>query len=135
MDKQLFLAIAIILSFGAFATNGNGQGLVEYALTTSTTASATAKAGSSLGKATQPLAGRLQEKLSNATAKPPQTSRAPSRVPSHHPLPAKALKAVPQSASNVASPEKSSAGTKTNRPPKPSTQDEYPSVVDLSFTE
>ena len=133
MDKQVFLAVAIILSFGAFATNGHGQGLAEYAITTSTAASATAKAGSGLGSATQQLAGGLQQKLSKSTGQPQQSSPRPSSVPSHRSSPVKAQKAVPQSAPTAPSTEKALAGSKTNPPSKPANQEEYPSVVDLSF--
>ncbi len=154
MERKVFIAVAITLSLGPFLARGRCQGSAEYSITTSHATSATVKAGSALDKATQRLAGRLQQKLS----KPTEQSRLPSRVPGDHAVPEKAQtiesakgmsiiygsadaktsdtkqKAGSESNPCVSSPEKNSSRSKANLPCRPEPQEKYPSVVNLSFS-
>lgn len=145
------------LSFGAFPVIGLCQGAAEYSITTSHAAAATVKAGSVLDKATQQLAGHLQEQLSKSTEQLQQTSRQPGKGPGDHAVPTKAQTVGPangievicgpsgaqdtskqhktglQSAPCASSRREDSPGAKANLSPALATQERYPSVVNLSF--
>ncbi|MBZ5513479.1 MAG: hypothetical protein LAN62_01285 [Acidobacteriia bacterium] len=158
MEKEIFLATALMLSLGPFPADGLCQGSAEYSIGSSHAASATVKAGSALDKATRQLSGRLQQKLAKPTEQSRQASRQPSRVAGYRPVPAKTptmesaggievicspsdaqtadkkAKAGAQSEPCISSPGGDSPSRKANLPSKPETQEKYPSVVNLSFS-
>ncbi len=156
MTRLSLLAMAIILSSGPFTAKALGQGAVEYSITTSHAAGATANGGTALGKAVQQLAGRLQQKVSKSNEPSRQTPRQLGQIPGDHPAPAthrnesaKGLEITygPGSAESTdprqdAGPQpppcapptgKDSPKTKASQPCKAETEEKYPSIVNLSF--
>lgn len=156
MMRQAFLAMAAILSLGAFTTLGLCQGAAEYAITTSHVAGAAVKGGTGLDKVTQEVAGRLQQKLSKSTEQSRQARPQPSRGLGDHPVPAaqsigpaKGIEvlygprntkptnikrdAESQSQPCASPPDKDSPRSKASMPCMAEKQEKYPSVVNLSF--
>ncbi len=155
MTRQTFPAIAVMLSLGPFTTIGLCQAAAEYSIMTSHVAGATAKGGTVLGKAAQQLSGRVQQKLSKSTEQSRQTGQL-NRAPGDHPVTAapgvesaNGLEIIYGPTSSKASdtkqgaesksppcassPANDSPGNKAVLPCTTKSQENYPSVVNLSF--
>jgi hypothetical protein len=161
--KQILLAIAIALSFGAYAATGFCQAAAEYSATTAGAASASASGGSALGSALNSAAGNVSERVGESSRLAPQPRRPvrrAGRVVAVRPLPANA-QAMPSSRQmrlsfnrrDAALAAKGTTGGLPNCPPstaagstgnktadasansacKPALEAAYPSTLKLSF--